>query len=98
MDGEVLGVAVGGGHQHEGELHEQEEGRVLPVRTALQQLQTLLHARATGLLVLLVRPDAECLAEVFLGQSCDPLPLVHPLAVEPLDDQHGLAAEGLHRR
>src|SRR5437763_12508912 len=57
------------------------------VGTALQQLQALLHPGATGLLVLVVRPDAERLAEVFLGQSCNPLPFVHPLAVEAFDDQ-----------
>jgi len=62
----------------------------------LQQLQAFLHARATPVLIFLLRPDAEGLTEVLLGQSGDPSLTIHPFAVEALDDQHLLAAEGRH--
>ena len=94
MDGEVLGVAISGGHQDERELCEQEDRCVVSVCAALQQLQALLHAGAAMLLVLPGRPDAEGLTEVLLGQSGDPCPVVHPFAVEALDDQDSLASEG----
>jgi hypothetical protein len=48
--------------------------------------------------VLLLRREPQRLAEVFLRQPRDPGTVVHPRAVEALDHQDGLVAEGRHRR
>jgi hypothetical protein len=72
-EGEVFGVAVGGGEEPEEDLGFDEGAAVASgVGAESERVENVGHAGAALVLVFLPARDAERLAEIFLRTACDP--------------------------